>query len=157
MLVEVKIDLVTIDELDRKIISTLQMDGRISFSRLAKSLKVSESTIYLRIKKLRDNGILRGFTVDIDHRKLGKDTIAYVFVKTAPRQHQRATKIIQNIEEIYEIYEITGEYQLLLKIITESRRKLSEIVRRIRRVDGVREIYVTLVLETYKEEKTIRI
>jgi len=149
--------LVMLDDLDRKIISTLQIDGRIPFSRLAKHLRVSESTIYLRIKKLRDAGVLRGFTIDIDHRKLGKDTVAYVFVKTTPRQHQRATKVIMNIVDIYEIHEITGEYQLILKIITDSRRKLNEIVRRLRRVDGVREIYVALVLQTHKEERTVKV
>ena len=149
--------LVVLDDLDRKIISSLQIDGRIPFSRLAKHLRVSESTIYLRIKKLRDSGVLRGFTVDIDHRRLGKDTIAYVFVKTSPKQHQRASKVIMNIDDIYEIHEITGEYQLILKIIADSRRKLNEIVRRLRRVDGVREIYVALVLQTHKEERTVKV
>lgn len=149
--------MIELDELDKKIIMTLQMDGRISFSKLARMFHVSESTIYLRIKKLREAGILKGFSASIDYKALGKNSLAYVLVKTNPRQHQRALKVLTNIDDIYEIYDVTGEYQVLLKIIVESRLKLNEILNRVRRVNGVREIYTLYVLNVVKEEKVIKV
>lgn len=149
--------MVELDELDKKIIMTLQADGRTPFSKLARMFHVSESTIYLRIKKLREAGILKGFSANIDYKALGKNSLAYVLVKTSPRQHQRALKVLTNIDDIYEIYDVTGEYQILLKIIVESRLKLNEILNRVRRVNGVREIYTLYVLNTVKEEKIIKV
>jgi len=55
-----------IDEIDKKILKILQEDSRTPFSRIAKMLNLSESTIHLRIKRLREEGIIRGFLVDID-------------------------------------------------------------------------------------------
>ena len=149
--------MVELDDLDRKIIVALQADGRMPFSRLAQTLHVSESTIYLRIKKLREAGVLKGFSANIDYRALGKNSLAYVLVKTSPRQHQRVLKVLSNIDDIYEIYDVTGEYQVLLRILVENRLKLSEIVNRVRRVNGVREVYVLYVLNVIKEEKTVKV
>ncbi|OYT59599.1 MAG: AsnC family transcriptional regulator [Desulfurococcales archaeon ex4484_217_1] len=149
--------MVELDDLDKKIIAILQTDGRIPFSRLAQALHVSESTIYLRIKKLREAGILKGFSAIIDYRALGKNSLAYVLVKTSPRQHQRVLKVLSNIDNIYEIYDVTGEYQVLLRILAENRVKLGEIVNRVRRVNGVREVYVLYVLNVVKEERAVRV
>ncbi|RLG71987.1 MAG: AsnC family transcriptional regulator [Thermoprotei archaeon] len=148
--------MVELDDLDKKIIAILQTDGRTPFSRLAQALHVSESTIYLRIKKLREAGILKGFSAIIDYRALGKNSLAYVLVKTSPRQHQRVLKVLSNIDNIYEIYDVTGEYQILLRILAENRVKLGEIVNRVRRVNGVREVYVLYVLNVVKEERAVR-
>ncbi|RLG73376.1 MAG: AsnC family transcriptional regulator, partial [Thermoprotei archaeon] len=90
-------------------------------------------------------------------RALGKNSLAYVLVKTSPRQHQRVLKVLSNIDEIYEIYDVTGEYQILLRILVENRLRLSEIVNRIRKVNGVREVYVLYVLSVIKEEKTVKV
>lgn len=149
--------MVDLDELDRKILMSLQLDGRMPYSKLAKYLRVSESTIYLRIKKLTQAGIIKGFSVNVDYKALGKNALAYVFMKTSPKYHQKAIKILKNIDEIYEIHDVTGEYQLLLKILTDDRFSLTGVINRIRRVEGVRELYVTYVLETFKEEKTIKV
>ncbi len=50
-----------LDDIDKKILNILQQDSRIPFSRLAKMLNLSEATIYVRIKRLKENGVIRGF------------------------------------------------------------------------------------------------
>ncbi|MGC8975333.1 MAG: Lrp/AsnC family transcriptional regulator, partial [Thermoprotei archaeon] len=69
---------VEIDKLDVKILAKLLEDSRIPFRQLARDLGVSESTIYLRVKRLRSSKVLKGYTADVDLNKLGFLQQAYV-------------------------------------------------------------------------------
>lgn len=71
---------VRIDEVDRRLVAALQADGRASVNELARQLSVSRATAYQRLGRLRDTGVIRRFTVDVDPRKLGLPIAALVLV-----------------------------------------------------------------------------
>lgn len=73
-----------IDELDLKILKLLEEDGRLAFMDIAKKLRLSESTIRKRVQALKDNGVIKRFTVEIDPAKIGLNTVAIVGIDVDP-------------------------------------------------------------------------
>lgn len=71
---------VQLDPVDRRLVQALQADGRASVNELAGRVKVSRATAYQRLARLRETGVIRRFTVDVDHRKLGLPIAALVLV-----------------------------------------------------------------------------
>lgn len=71
---------VQLDAVDRRLVEALRADGRASVNELAARVSVSRATAYQRLGRLRDAGVIRRFTVDLDHRKLGLPIAALVLV-----------------------------------------------------------------------------
>ncbi|HVM06607.1 MAG TPA: Lrp/AsnC family transcriptional regulator [Acidimicrobiales bacterium] len=76
---------VQLDEVDRRLVRALRADGRASVNELAARVSVSRATAYQRLARLRQGGVIRRFTVDVDHRKMGLPIAALVLVNV--RQH----------------------------------------------------------------------
>ncbi|MFP3165367.1 MAG: Lrp/AsnC family transcriptional regulator [Acidianus sp.] len=142
-----------LDDVDRKIISILQQDSRISFSRLAKMLNLSESTIHMRIKRLREAGVIRGFCVDVDLDKVGMNVLAFVLLKADPKKYEDILRKLAEIKEVFEIYDVTGEYYALLKVRVSDKEELAKVLDKIGNMDGVTSTYTMFVLRVIKEKK----
>jgi Lrp/AsnC family transcriptional regulator for asnA, asnC and gidA len=142
-----------LDDVDRKIISILQQDSRISFSRLAKMLNLSESTIHMRVKRLREAGIIRGFCVDVDLDKVGMKVLAFVLLKADPKKYEDILRKLTEIKEVFEIYDVTGEYYALLKVRVSDKEELAKVLDKIGNMEGVTSTYTMFVLRVIKEKK----
>ncbi|MCD6084868.1 MAG: Lrp/AsnC family transcriptional regulator [Desulfurococcales archaeon] len=146
-----------IDEVDLKILSKLVQDSRIPFSRLARELGVSESTIYLRIKKLRKLGVLKSFSAIVDLSRLGYEVEAFIKVKIGnQRSPMDVAEVLEKIGGIMEIYEVSGEYPILVKVVARNNLELSGIIDSVMKVRGVTDIDVMYVIrriatETYPQ------
>ena len=149
--------MVELDQVDKKILEILQRDGRIPFSRIAREVGLSEATIHLRIKRLRESGVLKGFTAIIDPEKIGKNTLAFVLVRTDVRRHNEVLSEIAAIKDVQEAYDITGEYSALVKIRVGNREELAQVLDQIAKIEGVRETETLYVLRVIKEEKSIKL
>lgn len=146
-----------LDRVDREILKILQQDARISFSKIAKMLDMSESTIHMRIKRLREEGVLRGFYADIDPEKLGLRVSAFIMLKADPKMYQQVLERLKSMKEVVEIYDVTGEYYALLKVMVSDNEKLAEVLDKIGRMEGVTDTYTMMVLRTIKESKRIEL
>jgi len=71
---------VRLDAVDHRLIAALKADGRASVNELAGTVSVSRATAYQRLARLRESGVIRRFTVDVDHRKMGLPIAALVLV-----------------------------------------------------------------------------
>ncbi len=71
---------VQLDAVDHRLVQALMADGRASVNELAARVKVSRATAYQRLGRLREAGVIRRFTVEVDHRKLGLPIAALVLV-----------------------------------------------------------------------------
>ena len=146
-----------IDEIDKEILRMLQEDGRTSFSRIAKKLNLSEATIHLRVKRLREKGILRGFHADVDPERVGKKVLAFVLVKIDTKKYPETLRKIADFKNVYEVHDITGEYSALLKVRVNNKDELAKLLDEIGRLDGVKDTYTMYALRTIKEKKTIEL
>ncbi len=149
--------MVELDNVDKKILEILQRDGRVPFSRIAREVGLSEATIHLRIKRLRESGVLKGFTAIIDPEKIGKNTLAFVLIKTDVREHGKALAEIAEIKGVEEVYDITGEYSALVKVRVRDREELAQVLDQIADVEGVKDTETLYVLRTVKEKRFIQL
>jgi Lrp/AsnC family transcriptional regulator for asnA, asnC and gidA len=143
------------DDIDKKILDILQKDARLPYSRIAKMLNLSESTIHMRLKRLRDQGILRGFIADIDPERAGKSIMAFVLIKAEPKRYENVLKVIGQMKEVYELYDVTGEYYALAKVRVSNREELAKVLDDIGHIEGIISTYTIFTLRIIKESKTL--
>jgi len=106
-----------IDNLDRKILSLLQHDGRLAYTDIAKKLTVSPGTIHQRINKMTDAGIIKGTRLILDYQKLGFDvtTLLGLYLKSA-KDLNKVLEKLKSMKEVVDVYYTTGSYALIIKI-----------------------------------------
>jgi Lrp/AsnC family transcriptional regulator for asnA, asnC and gidA len=146
-----------LDESDRKIMRELQRDARASFKAIAQKIGVSEATVFVRVKKLQEKGIIKGFKAIVDPRTVGKTLTAIVLVRADPKVFAGMLDALKKFDDIYEIYDVTGEYYSILKVRTEGTDELSRIILDIGMIDGVIGTETIVVLRTVKEEITVHV
>ncbi len=142
-----------LDDLDLEILRLLQVNARLSYRKIAERLGVSPATVLVRLRKLRRKGIVKGFTVEIDPYKLGYQSLAYMLIRVDPRKIRKVIARLLKEPYIVEIYEVTGDYHLLIKLWARNPSDLANIIDRIRLVDGVRDTNTLYVLKINKESK----
>ena len=139
-----------LDPIDIRIVNELTSDARISFIQLAKKLKVSNTLIHQRVRKLKESGILKNATYQLDPWKLGYQTSAYTQIILADSNHHRQVEEeLSKIPEIVECVNISGRYALLVNIYARNNRHLRDIIyERIHTIDGVEGTNTTISFET---------
>ncbi|MEL9969860.1 MAG: Lrp/AsnC family transcriptional regulator [Metallosphaera sp.] len=144
-----------LDNVDKKILSILQKDARTPFSRLAKMLDLSESTIHMRVKRLVKEGVIKNFGIEIDLDRIGLNVLAFILIKAEPKKYEDILKKLVEMDEIYDIYDVTGEYYALLKVRVRSREELAKVLDYIGKLEGVSSTYTMVALRTIKEKKNL--
>jgi len=146
-----------LDKIDKKLLELLQKDAKTPYSKLSKQLGVSEATIHLRIKRLKEKGIIKAFQAIIDPEKVGKGIVAIIAITADPKKFNEVLDQLKELEDVYEIYDVTGEYYAILKIRVGSREELARLLDKIGSIDGILSTRTMYVLRTIKEETRIRI
>jgi Lrp/AsnC family transcriptional regulator for asnA, asnC and gidA len=146
-----------IDGIDKAILMTLQEDGRTAFSKIAKKIGVSEATVFMRVKKLQKRGYIKQFTAITSPELLGKSLAAFVLINADPKRHQFVLKALQNMDDVYEVYDVTGSYYAIAKVRTENREKLAKVIDNIGLIEGVTSTETAIVLKCVKEETRIKL
>jgi len=146
-----------LDEIDMKLLKILQENAKTSYSKISKMLGVSEATVHLRIKKLKDMGIIKKFQAIIDPEKVGKGVMAIIAITAEPKKFDKVLASLAKIDDIYEIYDVTGEYYAILKVRVRSREELARVLDTIGNIDGILSTKTMYVLRVIKEDTVIKI
>ena len=148
---------VKIDSIDKTILKMLQEDARIAFKRIAEKIGVSEATVFVRVRKLREKGVIRRFTAIVSPELLGKALTAFVLINSEPKKLEEVLDTLSRMDDVYEVYDVTGTYYAIVKIRTENRETLAKIIDRIGMIDGVTRTETAIALRCVKEETRIKI
>jgi Lrp/AsnC family leucine-responsive transcriptional regulator len=143
------------DDLSRRIIACLQVEGRISHAELAERLNVSRPTVIERVKRLENEGIIEGYFAAVSPISVNKASVAYVSVKYRMDNEQMEKKFIEALAkepDILEAYTTAGEDSLLLKIVADTPMGLNDLLRKIRSLGTQVLTRTTIVLETHFEK-----
>jgi Transcriptional regulators len=141
-----------IDELDLKIISHLQENGRIPIAELAKRLNQPENTVRYRIERLLKNGVIRRFTALVDPRALGLNVSAAVMFKVDPKKLDQLLEKLTSMKDVTNIYQLSGEWDLIAVVFAKDIQDLHERVEELRRAEGVKEMNVMITTRIIKSE-----
>jgi len=121
---------VAIDQTDRRLLIELQEDARLSLAELGRRVGLSAPAVADRVRRLTDEGIIRGFRTDVDPRALGYALSAIVRVRPAPRQLQKVAELARATPEVVECHRITGEDCFFLKAHVRDVEHLEEVIDR---------------------------
>jgi len=142
---------------DLAILRELQRNSRASYSKVSKSTGIPQSTVHDKIKKLREKGVIKQYSIILDDAKIGQGDIAIIGVETGAKLYKDVAENLCQLDEVVEVYGTTAEFDLMLKIRATSRERLAQLLSEIRRIEGVEDIFVTSVLEVFKQDYTLPI
>lgn len=150
---EVKI--VDMDEFDRKMIAILRDDGRITVTELARRVGLSKTPCQARLRRLIDQGVIRGFAAIFDPAKLGLDHVAFTEVKLSDtREHalEEFNAAVRRIPEVEECHMIASSFDYLLKVRTADIRRYRIVLgEKISSLPHVASTSTFVAMETVKD------
>jgi Lrp/AsnC family transcriptional regulator for asnA, asnC and gidA len=145
-----------LNETDKKILNILSLDGRKSQRAIARELEMSPITVKKHIDKLEKEGIIKGYSVDIDYGKLGYDLISLIELTISKGKMLEVEEEIAKNPNVFGVYDVTGEYDALLLAQFKTRQDLSEIVKDINSNEYVIRTNTHLILNVMKEITNFR-
>ena len=140
-----------INQTDRRILRYLVRDARQSIAQLARTLGLSESAVRRRIEGLVKSGVIKRFTVDIEYEKADNPITVLIGVNVGRMPGPKVAKALQDIDNIVEIYTVTGEFDLILKIICQDINSFEEIIEQIRNQDFIEKTRSFVVLNKIRD------
>ncbi len=142
---------VELDEIDIKIIKELQKNAKQTYRELSDKLGLAIGTIYNRIKKLEENGVIRNFTINLDYSKLGYDLTAIIMMQVEGPYIIEIEKRLANYEEVMSVYDITGEFDIAVIAKFVDREHLNKFIKGILTMPHIKRTVTSIALSVVKE------
>jgi Lrp/AsnC family transcriptional regulator, leucine-responsive regulatory protein len=148
-----------IDEMDRRILSLLQQDARLPNAEIARRVGMAPSATLERLRKLEERGVIQGYEVRLDPRKLGLGLTAFIYVRAQDKHGELDTgDRLRQHPNVLEVHHIAGEDCYLVKVRATDTEDLGRMLRSdLSAMPGVTSTRTTIVLGTLKESARIPI
>lgn len=140
-----------LDTVDKKILTTLQKNSRLSYRQIAKEVKVSVATAMHRVKALEQKGIIKHYTAELDTEKLGYDVQVIIEVQISKGKLLHVEHKIARHPNVVAVYDCTGDFDVILIARFKSRRLMDDFLKTIQTYDFVERTNTKLILNIIKE------
>jgi len=156
----------SLDDFDRKILQLIQKDSKISVKEISRITDHPITTVYARIKKLEDSGVIKNYGAVVDASKVGKPTTAFILTSITYRapgvnetlDQRQIAKEVARFPEVQEVHIITGDWDLLIKVKAENVAAIGNfVVDKLRTVKGIEKTLTCMVFDTIKETLEIHL
>jgi Lrp/AsnC family transcriptional regulator, regulator for asnA, asnC and gidA len=117
-----------IDETDMRILSELERDANISVPKLSKKINVNPSVVYSRIKRLAKRQLIKRFTIEVNDEALGLTVSALIGLNIDSKFREQLLDSILHTDGVRDVYEVTGRFDLIVKVKSRSLDELHETV-----------------------------
>ncbi|WP_226627714.1 Lrp/AsnC family transcriptional regulator [Alloyangia pacifica] len=149
-----------LDRIDRKIVATLMADATVPLARLADMVGLSQTPCWKRVRKLEDNGVIRGRVALVDPERLGLGLTVFAAV-SAPEQsadwQRKFEVIVDAMPEVMEAYQLAGSHDYALRIVVRDMVEFERIRRQITEAIPVRDLSVNFALRRLKAQTVLPI
>jgi DNA-binding Lrp family transcriptional regulator len=105
----------TLDIIDRKILSYLQSDARITLTEMAKRLYISRNAVRYRIELMEKEGLIEGYTTLINPMQSDNPTMVFILFDVKPSNVAKCIKILRGYDEVYEIFRLSSGTAIFIK------------------------------------------
>ena len=143
-----------LSDADKRILDVLQADGRIANVALAERVRMSPSPCLRRVKRLVQDGVIKGFAAIVDPKAIGLGVEAFAQVTIERHADAEATafrEAVKDVEEVLSCYAMTGELDFLLRIVVADLEAYGEFVRKtLLRLPSVKDVRTSFVIEVVK-------
>ena len=136
----------TPDLLDRSLIALLQAHARDSTANLARKLGVARTTVVARLARLERDGVIVGYTVRLGLDEQRTQVRAHVGISVQPRRGAAVVARLQAIPELLQLCSVSGEFDYIAVLRTESTARLDVLLDEIGEIDGVQRTTSSVVL-----------
>lgn len=151
----------TLDKVDMQILRTLQENARLTIKELATRVSLSSTPVFERLKRLETGGYIKKYIAVLDAEKLNQGFVVFCSVKLQRLNKEIASdfmRIIQEIPEVTECYNISGRYDYLLKIHAPNMKYYQEFILNVLgTIDSLGSLESTFVMDEVKHDYGIHI
>lgn len=142
-----------LDDTDRLILDVLQKESQLSNAELARKINLSPPATHARVKRLENEGYIDRYAVILNQEKLDFDLLCFIFVNTSHHQDEQLEKFERSVHampEVLECYNLTGEYDYLIKAVLRDRAELHQFIRELTRLSAISRIHTSVTLKEVK-------
>ena len=143
------------EDLDRRILTLLATDGRMSFTDLGKATGLSTSAVHQRVKRLEQRGLIKGYGATIDYDQVGMPLTAFISIRPIdPSQPDDSPDRLSGISEIESCWSVASDESYILKVRVSAPTDLENLLARVRAAANV-STRTTIVLSTPYESRPV--
>lgn len=150
-----------IDAIDRRILQLLQKDGKMKIKEIASALKMTNTPIFDRIKRLERAGFILGYSTIVDKKKLGFNLTAFCSVTLEKHRKDyliQFVKDVQGLPEVIACYHIAGIFDYLLKIYVKDMADYQNFITlKLASLDNIGKVQSSFVMTEIKNEQVLPI
>ncbi len=140
------------DEKDYEIISALHKGAKTPFRKISKRIRMSESAVRKRVKRLEHAGVIERYTIVANPSKLGYNTMAIVGLDVAPDKHDEVIESLTKLEEVKKLSTSTGKFMIMSTVWAHDNKELTDIIlKKIGAIEGVKKTHTSIILERIKD------
>jgi len=142
------------DDIDKKILSLLQINADIPVAELSKKVNLSSTPCWLRINKLYKQGYIKKKVADIDRAKINLSTVAFVQIRTSQHKMTWSKKFIEGVkemDEVVEFYRLSGTTDYLLKVLVPSIDKFDAFYKKLTDKVDLSDVTTSFSMEELKQ------
>ncbi|WP_022664133.1 Lrp/AsnC family transcriptional regulator [Desulfospira joergensenii] len=146
-----------LDRIDKKILNTLQENGKITNSKLSKIVGISAPATLERVKRLELSGVISHFTAVVDPEKIGLTIMAMVSISLNLSNLSSVPSIKKRfaaLDEVIECYQIAGANDFILKVVAKDIKAYARFMNdKLTRIEGIQAVQSSFILDNIKEKK----
>lgn len=147
-----------IDEIDKKILSILHENSRISYTDIGKQLELSRVAIQSRINNLIEQGVIEKFTTVINPTKVGIHVSAFFNVEVDPQYLEQVAEILINEQAVTSLYHMTGPSKLHMHgIFTDNQEMEKFLTKKLYPLQGVVSVDCQILIKRYKSRMGMKL
>ncbi|SEK64144.1 HTH-type transcriptional regulator LrpA1 [Haloferax larsenii] len=134
-----------------RILAVLEDDAKASYAEIADRAGVSKPTVRKYINKLEDDGVIIGYSADIDPKKLTGQSIAMVGIEVASERYVEVTRALKSLESVESLYTSSGDHMLMAEVRASDGDALGDVISdEILSIDGVTAAHPSFLQERLK-------
>ena len=146
--------MLTVKNLEKKILLNLLEKGQRPIVKIAEDLGVTRQTVAKKIEQMHASGLILSFFPKIETEILGLSIQAYILMREDPHNECRkeTEEIIQSYPEVSEFQRIFGKYDSIAKVLVKDNKELTDLIKKIHDLNGVKETETFIVHSTVKDK-----
>jgi Lrp/AsnC family transcriptional regulator for asnA, asnC and gidA len=138
-------------ETEDRILSVLEEDAQASYAEIAERADVSKPTVRKYIEKLETEGVIVGYSADVDPKKLSGTSIALVGVDVASERYVEVTRQLKDLDAVESLYSSSGDHMLMAEVRAADGDEVGEFIREeILSIEGVEAAHPSFLQERLK-------
>jgi len=150
---------VPLDEKDRAILRLLQGNAKMTVREIAANVHLSTTPVHERIKRMEDEGVILQYATLVNHARIKKGLMAICYISLKEHSKRSGAKFIKTIQEfpeVIEFYIISGEFDFMLKVVTETMDDYYDFhVNKLGQVENTGKVQSTFVMGVIKQTQPL--